>query len=334
MVAGAGFDRLFGEYRRLFTNAQRNVRRVVPASSFESLPAELLLEILRMLSLSSSLSLSRTCSKFRHVSNIDTEALFEEKSTQEGGDGHSLTRADTMSERFTFLCMLERDGRLPPSKATCNTCKAVHDISLFSPVARRREQRQRECLGHEGRLWICPHRIYSFSLVESNLELLSKGPKMEKRCNCLNQVLFLGTWCITVEYPLLTVPKRPNFSWPEVMKSLKQPRIRLCPHLRSSDQIVVGYFHLQCPRVEKSGSLWHRWRRGYSEVSRCKLCRTSAYFKVSDGQDTSTLKLLVYRHLGKHGKDVNEPQWIAQLAMPEDFPAMEKEWQASSMNNS
>ena len=116
------------------------------------------------------------------------------------------SRFDRALETYISLCGLERDGQLSPLKAACSTCKTRHDISQFSLQATEQPQAQRQCRGHEGRLWICPHRVWSFC------DMTSAAPTETRSCDrCFNRHLFLGPLRVTVEYPLLErSPKEPD----------------------------------------------------------------------------------------------------------------------------
>lgn len=94
----------------------------------ERLPPELILEITRYLSLSSALSLSYTCKRFRQTVEakvedldylIDMQSFLKDPKESQG-------QRKVVLERLAFLCLLERNGRLSASKAACGGCKTTH----------------------------------------------------------------------------------------------------------------------------------------------------------------------------------------------------------------
>lgn len=71
---------------------------------------------------------------------VDMESVL--KDTKESEDENVVS-----SQRLSFLCMLERDGRLSRSRAICGVCKITHNVSLFSSSELRRRSHQRRCMG-------------------------------------------------------------------------------------------------------------------------------------------------------------------------------------------
>ena len=113
------------------------------------------------------------------------------------------SRFDRALETYISLCGIERDGRLSPLKAACSTCKTRHNVSQFPLQAMEQPQAQRQCRGHGGRLWISPHRVWSFC------DMTSAAPTESRSCNrCFNRHLFLGPLRVTVKYPLLRDPQK------------------------------------------------------------------------------------------------------------------------------
>ena len=182
-----------------------------------------------------------------------------------------------------------------------------------------RPQAQRQCRGREGRLWICPHRVWSFC------DMISAAPIETRSCDrCFNRHLFLGPLCVTVQYPLLRIPKRARFDLLAIREALNILRVRLCPHLLANDKIILNSFHSDCTKVSNCRSPLPCCAYNAGNPPRCTSCRTSVYFQVSESKKdgSSSVTFLVYRHLGKRGGGITDPDWIAQLTMPEEIIEM------------
>ena len=110
--------------------------------------------------------------------------------------------------------------------------------------------------------------------------------------------------------------------------------VRLCPHLLANDKIILNSFHSDCTKVTNCRSPFPRCAHNAGNPPRCTSRRTSVYFQVSESKKdgSSSVTLVVYRHLGKRGGGITDPDWIAQPAMPEEIIEMQKEWETSVMS--
>ena len=120
-------------------------------SGIEKLPVEILDQIMQDLPSSVKLSLRYTCRTLCLRSSLAIEQIF----------------ARRPHERLLFLCMLERDGKLSPWKLACSTCVKALDRSLFLTKSIGERPFKRKCRGHEGRMWICPHKIWDYTQVRA-----------------------------------------------------------------------------------------------------------------------------------------------------------------------
>ena len=67
--------------------------------------------------------------------------------------------------RWAFLYMLDRNRpgdycQKPDSKVLCSSCRTRHVVKNFSQSQLQKDSSERQCLGSEGRLWICPHTSF------------------------------------------------------------------------------------------------------------------------------------------------------------------------------
>ena len=162
----------------LFSNNALHIPPTGGGNGFQEIPVELLFEITNCLSPASLLSLSYTCRSLSHALGLSVnEELGKPKPCAKVQmpdnrfqDSVPQNRApvspqpwnvqdleDTMRpERLELLCMLDRDG-MWPGKSICSACTTVHNKSSFSQESLQQSNSTRQCLGSQGRIWICPH---------------------------------------------------------------------------------------------------------------------------------------------------------------------------------
>ena len=318
----------------------------------ERFPPELILEISKYLSLSSALSLSYTCRRFRQTVDakledldylIDMQSFLKDPKESQG-------QRKIVLERLAFLCLLERDGRLSASKAVCGGCKTTHNNSLFSSTALQKRPHQRLCMGREGRLWICPHRIWDHAQLREVQKQGGKATGSAALCGCPNGEVFFdhqsinspptATYSLSIYYPVLAMPQGSVFHTASLKKALVALGVDICPHLRFGDPDVLDAFHPGCPRLEGPWSPGNciqcdsRGPQGVCGVQvNCASCKTRIIFYLSESDDeTTTFWAEVSRRIAKSAGSVTDPTWIAYLYMEGDFGRLQEEWQANAMN--
>lgn len=326
-------------------------RTAPPLFQFERLPPELILEITKYLSLSSALSLGYTCRTFRQTVEArveDLDYLIDMQSFLRGLK-ESEGERKLVLERLAFLCMLERDGQLSASKAVCSGCKTTHQKSLFSSTALQQMPRRRVCLGREGRLWICPHRIWDYAQLREVQKQGYRPVGSMAQCGCPNGEVsvhypsndFPATeiYSLSIYYSVLAMPRGSELHIASIRKALSALGVNVCPHLKFGDPKMLGAFHPGCPRLEES-RFWAKCvqcaSRGPQSVCgidvHCTFCKTKITFYRSElSNETTTLWAQVYRRIVNSAKTLTDPTWIAYLYMPADFERLHEEWQASSM---
>lgn len=156
-----------------------------------SLPTEIILFVAQYLAPSNLMSLSYSCRTIRNKMGVSIESLLGKRNQKaqlsenallnnlpkmvilNGKITYSLptiARNVYHSERLTFLYMLDRDEKVPLSKAVCADCVDTHDRSLFSSESLAQPSSERCCLGSVGRVWICSHWMIDHNLVTSSAE--------------------------------------------------------------------------------------------------------------------------------------------------------------------
>lgn len=327
------------------SNTARSLSRI------QLLPQELIIKIIPYLPLSSALSLSYTCKTFRQAIEATIEDLAYSidihsflKGLKESDDERRVRL-----ERLKFLCMLERDERLSAAKAICCGCMMTHNVSLFSSAALQQRPCQRLCMGREGRLWICPHRIWYHAQLQEVEKQGRKASQCAAECGCPNGEVLVSstskvppsmeTYTLFVFYPILTMPKSSAFRISSVERALAAFDVNICPHMRLGDGVMIDAFHRDWPRLE-GPRLSRTWNQRAFEGSpsvhgvklECEACKTLTSFHPSryDGS-TTTIWAQVSRCIPK---TVTDPAWITSLYMPEDFGRLQEDWQTSSMRRS
>ena len=336
----------------------------------QHLPTELLLEIANSLSPSSIIFLTRTCRRIHHDMGVSIEKLlggvparrlltrghligtprtqpliFEsyDRSRDHGDVSSSIENpfiaesSVQRSERLIFLCMLEREHQIDPSRAACSSCVATHDVSLFSPDSLNHQSDKRECLGRAGRMWICPRWQCSYDEVHYSTESRYHCGGATAALDPTPFVAFIRGEPL-VRWPLIDGLRRgralPYTS--QVTNALQLLTASVCPHIAVNDPFVLRHYSRECRRL-KSGSPCTLMVSCTCKVCQlrdpdCSECGTSVYFDVVQDYPgtTCTLGVCASRRKGTDVNGVTDPAWIKQLAFPPEFEALERAWNEST----
>lgn len=327
------------------------------------LPTEIILIIAHYLPPSSLLSLSYTCQVIRNKMGVSIEHSLGKKDNKMqlsrsafgtnlpyliGVTGRDLRWSlPTMvpnvhrSERLELLRMLDRDGKLPPSKAVCSGCADTHDRSLFSSESLAQPSNERRCLGSAGRLWICPHWILDHNLVTTSAE-----PRGSHMCGkrWVSVLAVPGEFAEPAVIWPIAVLRRNNDAPPSkklVDDLLARTDLSVCKHLRFADSFVSRLYSPDCKRLWAGRS---DPRCGCSTCVRqspppdlaahpdviqngkCESCGTRIHFFISpDIYRRETLHLAVKRNVtGFRG--CTDPAWIERVNGPGEFEELERRW--------
>lgn len=238
-----------------------------------------------------------------------------------------------LSERLEMLCMLDRDGGVPPSKAVCSGCLATHGSSLFSVSSLAQPSRNRRCLGSAGRFWVYPRRIFDHSQTHD--------PRESQRPHICGH----GAVCIGKRATIWRLMNVHNGIFPsdeEVKGALRPLQAPICPHMRLSDPCVPDVYNHNCEKLRRgfdsieadcscsscSSDPWPQFvRRG-----ECKSCGTYFLF-YNEGlgyRRAATLNLMVQRNI-EISRDCTDSAWIAQATNFDDFEELESAWRATNL---
>jgi hypothetical protein len=169
------------------------------------------------------------------------------------------------SERLMLLYMLDRDQKIPPSKAVCRDCADTHDRSLFSSNSFAQPNCKRSCVGSVGRVWICPHWMFDHNLVTTSPE-----PKASHNCGDRDVSLLMlrgigdDSLTPTMVWPITVLHGNDAPSKKAVEDILGLMDIGVCKHLRFTDAFVSRLYSPHCKKL--------RWRGGVAPVCRCSSC--------------------------------------------------------------
>lgn len=324
---------------------------------------------MRQLAPSSRLSLSQICKRFRTTTNTFIGDLFPASvpgsavayppHRPESGcytingepfiadvcktPGDPLESAEA-EERFAFLCMLERDGTMSKSKLSCSGCSQAHHRSLFTPPAVAQDSSKRKCIGQEGRLWICPHRIWSCAWMNAIRTQPSFHRYYQYACPCPVDVdIFSITLGLKVTYPLCEVKFGEKFSVRDIVAACKAAEIQFCPHLRSRDEAILNCLHADCDRLTTLSCLLIFSPGCPNEEAhsglQCRMCMTTVSFGIhKTAADTQKLKANVKRHYAQPTNlqtmfRPTDPEWIKHLAMPAEFASLKENYEIHTLKN-
>lgn len=225
-----------------------------------SLPTEIILIATRYLPPSGVMSLSYSCRTIRTKINASIECSLGTKnkiaqlSPIALGDnipprifgnrrGRTQTPPATVrspyhTERLKLLCMLDRDQIISPSKAVCSSCADTHDRSKFSELSLAQPPCDRRCIGSTGYVWICPHWIFDYNMVN-----MSNNAEGEHSCG--NGYVIMSTRRVETTQPLIIWPfvfvlagMHETPSEKLVADFLAQTDVNLCKHLHLSDMTL------------------------------------------------------------------------------------------------
>ena len=344
----------------------KHVRTVLP-----SIPTEIILIVANHLPPSSLMSLSYSCRIIHNKMGVSIEhSLGEKKRTARlsefaleinlrelmflGRNDLKMWSPTTVgnvyhSERLNLLCMLDRDQKVPPSKAVCSGCADTHDRSLFSSKSLAQSSSERCCLGRVGRLWICPHWVFDHNLVTTSAEPQPSHACGTKRVSVL--AVNLDRTRPTVRWPITVLRDNNDAPSKQLVKDvLSRINLSVCKHLRMADAFVLRLYSPDCkmlrwivnpkgpaPYCRCPSCAWHiserklLGRRPFEPYgSRCEYCGSNFFFCIrADDSGQETLQLVVRTKIGKF-RGCTDRAWIEQVTDPAEFERLEQAWYAAT----
>lgn len=227
----------------------------------------------------------------------------------------------TPEEHENFKWLNERDHppdvTNPKARAYCSKCETLISIKHFRHNPFECDRRKRQCLGHEGRIWHCPHDRLTFEELESFIEERDKRNNKKqgrcwdcpqrvvvfRRCDCKTctrrRTSFLWTTFRGVQvlgHPITSPPwttmravlviGRPVLNIPEgriisterqLMDALKIRHFSICSHLQMNDRRALARFKF---RRSPSQPAVFEYDTATILQGRCNKCDTKIKFEV------------------------------------------------------
>ena len=350
---------------RVYESAGEGTKATAVGPTQNGLPdllPELFLMVAAYLPPSSLMSLSYSCSRIYNKLSLSIEDLLGEREQLAQLPRNALvsripkwtindrgyfqwsvpTIAQNLhhTERLNLLSMLDRDGKLPPSKAVCSGCADTHDRSLFSTESLAQSSYERRCLGSAGRLWICPHWI-----LDHNLITTSSRPQGSHWC---------GKKMVTVmafdhEFAESTIlwwvaafrgsDKAPSKKLVEDI--LSRTDVNVCKHLRLSDDFVSSLYSPDCKKLwindlsspcdcstcaQQPQPTTIEEYRDSPRGGKCESCGTNVHFNISKNREgEKALKLVIRRKIAEF-RGCTDRAWIEQVNDPRECEELERKW--------
>ena len=359
-----------GSYEDLDISSIRTTEQAKMAPhriSLPSLPTELILNVTQYLPSSGLMSLSYSCRTIRTKINasieysLGTKKKIAQLSPFALGDnipprmfgnirGRTQTppatvRSPYQTERLKLLCMLDRDQIISPSKAVCSNCADTHDRLKFSEPSLAQSSCDRRCIGSAGYVWICPHWIFDYNMVN-----MSNNPKGEHDCGNGYVIMYASrveTTQPNIIWPFVLARKHETPSKEYVANFLAQTDVNLCKHLRLSDMTLLQLYSPDCKKLRAVVSNCQCptcvWQRSHSNLAgqlsppfptggKCDFCGVAVCFKIYEGRREQELLCLLVRRRIPSFQGCTDRAWIDQVTDPVEFEGLERKWTAAVNN--
>ena len=357
-----------GSYEELDLSSIRTPEQAKMAPhrmSLPSLPTEIILIATRYLPPSGVMSLSYSCRTIRNKMNASIEnslgtknkiaqlspfALGDNLPPRMFGNRRGRTQSPPArvrnpyhTERLKLLCMLDRDQIIPPSKAVCSSCADTHDRSKFSELSLAQSSCDRRCIGSAGCVWICPHWIFDYNMVN-----MSNNPKGEHSCGNGHVIMFASRVETTepiIIWPISLAGKHETPSKELVANFLTQTDVSLCKHFRLSDMTLL---HVYSPDCKKLRAVLHDcqcptcvWQRSHPILAgqlsppfltggKCDLCGVAVRFEIYEERRERELLCLTVRRRIPSFQGCTDRAWMDQVTDPVEYEGLERKWTAAT----
>ena len=293
-------------------------------ASLSTMSMELLLVIKSYLPPSSLAAMYCTCKRFRYDLGLPTPSHLKY-----GERKDMFIRAKCLK----FLCMLEKDQSFHPSRRVCSTCITTHTNSSFSSEALVSFPAERQCLGSEGRVWLCPHKNRNFEQMDriqrEKLRWGSRSGESDLACSesnfpgYLSGAVFNNSGNLeTFQYFYIhSVPRIEPILSADLGQILGQYNLHICPHTKLSDPGILHSFCSVCAW----GKSCCKIHGGSLADWRCLFCDTKLEIYMNFERKQHYLKICITRQFGRL-RAVTDPDWLCQLVGPTEIPLLDKEW--------
>ena len=295
------------------------------------LPTEIILLIGSLLPTSGQIALGHTCRRLHSTFSTGVEDLFD----RHHSSSETLARLQDQKvykqiikkSRFTYYF--------------CNGCLTQHKSSDSSIQNLREPANARRCLKHEGMLWICPSKIWSYEETIGNHRRFSaadhKRPinqtPVDSLCTCKQHFYRNFDGLGVSAFPIKVFSNDTRITLIALFRALKLIHLRVCPHISISDSFVFSCFDAKCTRTFTMPELVCTCRfcrfPDFPEERACRKCSTLIRFRKyhNDAADSITIFLVVVKILDKEYLDFkNGLPWKNLVSSPSEVQRLKQEW--------
>lgn len=300
-------------------------------SALQNLPVELVHQITELLAPVALTSLGHTCRYFR--TSIDRSSMTDSVRPRDY-DGRPRRPWESEHEKLfreeclEILCMLERDGKIPADRLICSQCITTHSKAMFSQVSLTACSLQRKCLGHTGRVWICPHLVFSHEQIYGDrFSAFREVMRNYRGCRTCGWNIYSDGFRSFIAFAVVSIFEDSDLDDDKVVAVLGALDATICPHLRLSDPFVSSLYHRECGLIKRPGKArnYHCNCRAGAMRHLCPTCSAQINFMIHDSfSGPSTLNIVVSRNFAH--SHVASADWKSQIAQPDELEAVERGW--------
>ncbi|KAL9580529.1 MAG: hypothetical protein Q9212_004437 [Teloschistes hypoglaucus] len=327
------FKHILRKFRHLIRRPRKS-----DGASLHTLPPELFMVITDFLPPRDIISLSHTCRKFYHHSPLRIEDLFDRfPSTSE-----SEARLSDQKAYKDLLSSKKLDRRPRKKKLFCASCSEYHSYCSFSITAQREPSERRQCLVHEGVLWMCPFQMWTsaqiaaFKNKDGTWNMPSQSMSLSSPCPCMQHFTAYGQGYIIQIFPLGTFDQQNSISFRKIKLLLRSCHLRICPHSSLSDAKFLEAFDASCMRTfhNRTRDCECRLHHGAYEPQEiyCHMCHMIVFFRRQLETDGSiTLYLLLNAFIPENQDTHLIDEFPRILTLPSEIQRRTEEWNTYSL---
>lgn len=306
----------------------------------QSLPPEILSQVIRHLPHSGAISLSYTSRGFYQLVSVRIEHLFERfpfasESTDRLNDQKTYKQI-TAGRPYNVLHQLSREYVFD---RYCVFCRTRHKLAEYSTTARRQPVRERKCLKVEGILWLCPSMAFSLTeTLELRCDYELNRPGCQDRinglCACGQHYTKIIDETIIQIFPIAAFQgARPDSSdMTKISSALRTLQVRICPHTSISDERMIRALRgsSNCSRVFDFDPHRRNCSCCYDRNYDCSKCKTTIQFRYHHSPQMR--ESLVYLVIGKPvDKQIlavfGHAKWKSLVTLPSEVATRKEEWE-------
>ncbi|KAK8177398.1 hypothetical protein IWX90DRAFT_18329 [Phyllosticta citrichinensis] len=167
--------------------------------------------------------------------------------------------------RLLYLAEKERSWSIfPRTELVCSGCWRLHPARLFSPNQLRAAPEARVCIGREGRVRVCEHKLLTRLEIKDSIHVLGNhvrlcdsldhspryvqrpAPTLTHRCSESGHEGACAMSQIKTTTTLMVLDRSEDLMIPQLQQIFESSSYQICPHLRLSDRLCGALlFHPQ-----------------------------------------------------------------------------------------